>query len=163
MAHPRRRALHQAVLRDPGLPLCDAARMLGLSRSATLHHATVLERAGLVRRQRRGRATHLFAADRPEGWQAAVLLRRPELWLLREWIEHNPGATQVDIVREWARHGWSRSTTQHRLASLVRGGPVAAVRSGRNVTHWAVEPPTVEPTPIPASGSPHLLAGAPTA
>ena len=74
---------------------------------------------------------HFLADDRALiGW--TPLGDETELLQLLDFLVHTPGATQKDILAVTESWDWARTTTQWRLARLVRRGHLIVVRQGRS-------------------------------
>jgi DNA-binding transcriptional ArsR family regulator len=73
LADPTRRAMLEHLRREPAIPSA-LAGPLGISRPAVSRHLRVLERADLIRRERRGREhvlrIHAAALDHASNWIA---------------------------------------------------------------------------------------------
>lgn len=66
--------------------------------------------------------------------------------LLYEWVTTHPRAHQKEILEAMEHlHGWSRSTTQHRLGRLVDGGALALQYYGRLKQYVPRSPPVSVP------------------
>ena len=80
LADPTRRAILTMLLEDD-MAVSDLAAPFEMSLAAIAKHVQVLERAGLVRRERRGRVTwcrlRLEALTRPALWMQSLGLLEP--------------------------------------------------------------------------------------
>lgn len=129
LEHPNRQRIFSYVQEHPGANFREVARETGIASGTVRHHLTVLERAGhLVEHAHQG-TVRLFEnhGKFDQTWSDVVLLREPPLAQIHAWLKENPNSPQKDILEAFEVQGWSRSTTQHRLARLVEGG-VATVR-----------------------------------
>jgi predicted transcriptional regulator len=141
--HPRRAKLHEVVVANPGATFRTVAAKAGLAPGVARHHLTVLARAGLVVARPHKSTVRYFEnhGKYDAGWRDLVVLREPEMRALHDWLDRNPGAPQGAIAAEMqARHGWSRSTTQNRLAKLVEAKLATARREGRTVHYASLRP-----------------------
>jgi DNA-binding transcriptional ArsR family regulator len=139
LEHPRRRALYDLVRAEPGQSYREIQRALGWPNGTLTNHLARLSEAGLLRtRPHRNTVRYFDGAARggDAGWEAAVLLREPNLALLQGWLRDHPGSSQGDVVAHaGAAWGWRRSTTQDRLRLLVDGGVLARSREGRTLRY----------------------------
>lgn len=139
MDHPNRRKLYDAIQADPGIGFREVARRAGLAAGTARHHLNVLCRHGLVQEERHRFTQRFFPASirlDPVVVARGVLLREPQLARLHAVVEANAWITQSDLIDLMAREvGWTRSTTQHRLARLVSGGLVQVRQQGRFQLH----------------------------
>src|SRR5687767_6611970 len=143
LLNPRRRLLRNMVRRDPGVNFRELARRSRLALGTTRHHLSVLCAAGILVERPHGATVRFFdAAHQTESWVEVVLRRDPSLRLLLDWLHGNPNATQLDILDAMGRHGWPRSSAQHRLKRLVDAGMVH-VRKARVCKIY-----TAKPTPV---------------
>lgn len=60
LAHAHRRAILDHLRQQPGLAVGELASRFDTSRIAVMNHLAVLEKAGLVTSQKRGRTRHLY-------------------------------------------------------------------------------------------------------
>jgi predicted transcriptional regulator len=153
LEHPRRQAIFEQVRHNPGINFRQVVRATGIAAGTVRHHLTILERAGHVIEKAHGSTIRLFENHGKfnETWSRIVLLREPELALLHTWLEQHGPAFQKDVLDAMSRHGWSRSTTQHRLGRLVRGGAVSIRQQGRWKSYSLV--PVAAPPPQRLFGS----------
>lgn len=103
LADPTRRAILRALTRRPGT-INEIARPFPVSLNAVSKHVMVLERAGLVRREIRGREHHCWIEPRP--------LREADQWLeyYRQFWEQRMDALEAYIARKYSAPG---RKTQH--------------------------------------------------
>ena len=94
LADPTRRAILRALLRHPAT-INEIARPFPVSLNAISKHVMVLERAGLVRRQIKGREHHCRIEPRP--------LRQANAWLepYRQFWEKRLDALAVYVRRKY--------------------------------------------------------------
>ncbi|KCZ92852.1 ArsR/SmtB family transcription factor [Hyphomonas johnsonii] len=60
LAHESRRQILDILKASPGCPVGEIARQFDVSRIAVMNHLAVLEKAGLVTSEKRGRTRHLY-------------------------------------------------------------------------------------------------------
>lgn len=133
LEHPKRQRIFAYIQEHPGANFREVARQTGIASGTVRHHLTVLERAGhLVEHAHQG-TVRLFEnhGKFDHNWADLVLLREPPLAQVNDWLKANPASPQKDVLEAFERLGWSRSTTQHRLARLVDGGLVSIRLQGR--------------------------------
>jgi DNA-binding transcriptional ArsR family regulator len=160
LAVPNRRRVHQAVAADPGAGFLELVRACGLGAGTVRHHLTVLAKHGLVAERRHGARTAFFEARAcGDAWRGVVALRDPSLRLLHAAVAAAPGGSQSAFVQAMARHGWTRTTTQHRLARLERHGLLRSGRGLRAKLYWA-SPPDPDLALLPPSPGQPLAYGA---
>jgi DNA-binding transcriptional ArsR family regulator len=94
LADPTRRAILQALVRRPAT-INEIARPFPFSLNAISKHVMVLERAGLVRREIKGREHHCWIEPRP--------LRKANSWLeqYRQFWETRLDALAVYVDRKF--------------------------------------------------------------
>ncbi len=134
LAHPRRQRIHAYVRDHPGANFREVVRGAECPAGTVRHHLTVLVRAKVLMERPHGSTLRFFEnhGKFDATWSNVVLLREPELQALHDWIERHPASAQKDVLNAMeAAHGWSRSTSQHRLARLVEGGIVQLRIQGR--------------------------------
>ena len=147
LLNPRRRLLLDLVRQDAGVNFRELARRSNLAPAVTRHHLSVLVSNGLVVERRHGCTLRFFDCGLDEGWVEAVLRREPGLAELHDWLKSNPRASQQAVIAALRSRGWSRSTTQHRLARLVSGGAVTVFLQGRYKLYSAA-PSGLQPAPF---------------
>jgi predicted transcriptional regulator len=148
LEHPRRRRIFDYIKDHPGATFREVARGVEIATGTTRHHLTVLKRNGVIMERPHGSTTRFFEnhGKFDASWTSVVLLREPPLKLLHEWLSANPEVPQKDVLEAMAVHGWSRSTTQHRLQRLVEGGMAELRLQGRLKIYKASAPkPKVVP------------------
>ena len=103
LADPTRRAILQALARHPAT-INEIAKPFPVSLNAISKHVMVLERAGLLRREIKGREHHCWIEPRP--------LREAEEWLdyYRQFWEERMDALEAYVARKY--HA-SKSRTKH--------------------------------------------------
>jgi DNA-binding transcriptional ArsR family regulator len=94
LADPTRRAILQGLTRRPAT-IQEIAQPFPVSLNAISKHVMVLERAGLVRREIRGREHHCWIDPRP--------LREADVWLehYRQFWKHRLDALEVYVARKF--------------------------------------------------------------
>ena len=118
----------------------------------------VLERLGLAGRLRRTAVGRLSAGQRRRVDLAALVARRPELWLLDE--PHASldvaGRELVDtVVRDAAAAGATVLVASHELQTVVPlADQVVTLAGGRVVDRWSPARPSPAPDPAVAVGTP---------
>lgn len=141
LEHPKRQSIFAYVQEHPGANFREVARSTGIAAGTVRHHLTVLERAGhLVERQHLG-TVRLFEnhGKFDHNWADVVFLREPPLAQVHDWLKEHVGSPQKSVLEAFEKQGWSRSTTQHRLARLVEGGLVSIRLQGRLKIYSVVE------------------------
>ncbi|HUR60995.1 MAG TPA: helix-turn-helix domain-containing protein [Candidatus Thermoplasmatota archaeon] len=133
LEHPRRRRIFDYIKDHPGATFREVARGVEIATGTTRHHLTVLKRNGVIMERPHGSTTRFFEnhGKFEATWNSVVLLREPALKQLHDWLLANPEVPQKDVLEAMAGHGWSRSTTQHRLQRLVEGGMAELRLQGR--------------------------------
>jgi predicted transcriptional regulator len=140
LEHPRRKAIHDYVVAHPGATFREVAREVRLPAGTARHHLSSLKRAGLLVEHPFHASVRFFEnhGKYAKTWRETTVRRDPALAQLEAWLQAHPGAAQKDILDAMEQGpGWSRSTTQHRLARLVAEGLVHATASGRRL-HYQV-------------------------
>jgi DNA-binding transcriptional ArsR family regulator len=94
LADPTRRAILRGLTKHSAT-IQEIAQPFPVSLNAISKHVMVLERAGLVRRQIRGREHHCWIDPKP--------LREANLWLehYRQFWEHRLDALEVYVARKF--------------------------------------------------------------
>lgn len=133
LEHPKRQRIFAYIQEHPGANFREVSRQTEIAAGTVRHHLTVLERAGHIVEHPHQGTIRLFEnhGKFDANWVDAVLLREPPLAKLHAWIQEHPGSAQKDVLEAMEQAGWSRSTTQHRLARLVSGGVVSLRLQGR--------------------------------
>ena len=103
LGDPTRRAILRALAQHPST-ITRIARPFSVSLNTISKHVMVLERAGLVRRERRGREHHCFIDSRP--------LREADAWLkhYRQFWELRMDALEAYVAR---KHKASKRGVEH--------------------------------------------------
>jgi DNA-binding transcriptional ArsR family regulator len=134
LANPRRKALLDEIVQHPGATFRELVRRSSIPAGTARHHLTILKRSGLIV-EHGHKATRRFFENHGKfdlSWQQVVALREPELKELHAWLVARPGwHSQKEVIAGMSVLGWSRSTTQHRLARLVAHGAVSLRLQGR--------------------------------
>jgi DNA-binding transcriptional ArsR family regulator len=107
LANPTRRAMLRGLTRRPAT-INEIARPFPISLNAVSKHVMVLERAGLLRREIKGREHHCWIEPRP--------LREAEEWIdqYRQFWEQRMDALEAYVARKYkaskrrATHGNKR-------------------------------------------------------
>jgi predicted transcriptional regulator len=133
LEHPRRKQIFEYVQRNPGTNFREISRMTGIAAGTVRHHLNVLERSELLVEHQHGSTIRLFEnhGKFDRNWSDVVLLREASLGALHAWLVEHPGSSQKAVLAGMEALGWSRSTTQHRLARLVEGGLASIRLQGR--------------------------------
>lgn len=137
-----RRAIHDYIQQFPGTTLREIRRGTGLASGTVQKHMRALKETGHVIEQRHGATRRFFppGQDSTAKRTQIILLREKPLGQLFELVRRNPWLSQGDFMNLARRElDWSRSTTQHRLGRLVRGGLVAVRKQGRFKLHAVAE------------------------
>ena len=143
LEHPRRKLIFEYVQQHPGANFREVARKTNIAAGTVRHHLTILERSGhLVERPHLG-TVRLFEnhGKFDHNWSDVVLLREPTLAVIHDWLRDHPQSPQKAILEAMEHIGWSRSTTQHRLARLVDGGLATIRLQGRLKIYTAAQSP----------------------
>lgn len=164
LQHPRRKAIHDYVVTHPGATFREVAREVGLPAGTARHHLSSLKRAGLLVEHPFHASVRFFEnhGKYAKTWRETTVRRDPALAQLEAWLHAHPGAAQKDILDAMEKsQGWSRSTTQHRLARLVAEGLAHATASGRRLHYQVGQGPAgvTNGGPKPAIQPAPLLAG----
>jgi predicted transcriptional regulator len=133
LEHPRRKQIFDYVQKNPGTNFREISRKTGIAAGTVRHHLNVLERSDLLVERQHGSTIRLFEnhGKYDRNWADMVLLREAVLATLYGWLKEHPNSPQKAVLEGMEAHGWSRSTTQHRLARLVDGGLVSIRLQGR--------------------------------
>jgi predicted transcriptional regulator len=134
LEHPRRARLLAYIKDHPGATFREVARSTGTATGTARHHLSMMKRHSLVVERPHGGTTRFFEnhGKYDATWSRVVLLREEPLARLHGWLAGRPEASQKEILVAMEREaGWSRSTTQHRIARLQQGGLVAVRLQGR--------------------------------
>jgi DNA-binding transcriptional ArsR family regulator len=152
LALPARREVYEAIQAHPGVMYGFLMRETGQADGAVRHHLKVLEKVGLIVRERHRGTVRFFEnhGRYRHNWRHVAVLRDDELRRLLDWLKDNPGQPQQAVVRH-AGEAWglTRAATQRRLARLVDWGLVQSQAEGRRLT-YTVRLPQDE---APAQGS----------
>jgi predicted transcriptional regulator len=168
--HSRRRQLHDYIVAHPGIHFRGLIRATKIPSGSARHHLSQLLHSGILVERRVGSKLRLFAANvnNPDAqWQLTALDLESDLKNLHDWIQSHPGQTQTSILEAFQQmHAWSRSTTQARLARLLRIGLVSVRHMGRYKVYSAAQQSTTDlssqpPPQLKAPQTPHLLPGSP--
>ncbi len=138
-----RQQIYDFISNNPGTAFRELVRDTGIPAGTARHHLSVLARCGLIREERHRNTLRFFRSDSrfATDWAAYAVLRAPQLRRLHAWLLANPWTIQRDVLDAAAdAWGWSRSTTQHRLARLVDEGLATAHPRGRCKVYTAREP-----------------------
>ncbi|HID73673.1 MAG TPA: winged helix-turn-helix transcriptional regulator, partial [Thermoplasmata archaeon] len=122
VGHRARHEILRTLERNPGLSLGSLIENVGDSRSTVMYHLRVLEKEGLVRSTREGRARRYFPESMPV---------RPTIDLeeaIIETIARNPG---VDITHVANELGTSKQLVSYHVQKLSRSSRLWAERDGR--------------------------------
>lgn len=97
LAHPIRRALMSRLARGDGASVSELAQPFDVSLMAVSKHLTVMEEAGLVRREKDGRMRRCSLEPEPVDAAMAWLERHRAFWedrldALAEYLEGEPGS-----------------------------------------------------------------------
>lgn len=133
LEHPKRQRIFAYIQEHPGANFREVSRQTDIAAGTVRHHLTVLERAGHIVEHVHQGTIRLFEnhGKFDANWVDAVLLREPPLAQLHAWVKQHPAVAQKDVLEAMEVEGWSRSTTQHRLARLVQGGVLTLRLQGR--------------------------------
>jgi predicted transcriptional regulator len=158
LEHPRRKAIFDYIHDHPGANFREVARNTGIAAGTVRHHLNVLRRSEVIVEHAHGSTVRLFENQLrfQQNWADLVLLREPSLGLLHDWLKANPGSPQKGVLEGMEAHGWSRSTTQHRLARLVDGGLASIRLQGRLKIYSVVDrsaPTKAPPAPFGSSSA----------
>ena len=95
LADPTRRAILRAVTRRPAATINEIAEPFPVSLNAISKHVMVLERAGLLRREIKGREHHCWIKPQP--------LREANAWLesYRQFWEQRMDALEIYVERKF--------------------------------------------------------------
>lgn len=148
LEHPRRKAIFEYVQLHPGANFREIARNTGIAAGTVRHHLNVLGRSDIIVEHQHGSTVRLFEnqARFQQNWADLVLLREPPLGQLHAWLKEHPASPQKAVLEGMDAHGWSRSTTQHRLARLVEGG-LATIRLQGRLKIYSVVDRNAPPPP----------------
>ncbi len=146
LEHPKRQVIFAYIQEHPGANFREVARGTGIASGTVRHHLTVLERAGHVVEHPHQGTVRLFEnhGKFDQNWSDLVLLREPPLGQLHAWLVGHPSSPQKDILEAFELQGWSRSTTQHRLARLAEGSVVSVRLQGRLKIYAVAERPVAK-------------------
>ena len=126
LADPTRRAILQALTRRPAT-INEIAQPFPVSLNAISKHVMVLERAGLVHREIKGREHHCWVNPRP--------LREASEWLerSREFWEQRLDALELYVARKFKASKKTRTHGKLRRRQTSRGrrAPNAGTTRGR--------------------------------
>lgn len=135
--HPRRRAILDYIRDRPGAGFREVMRATKTSSSILRRHLELLKLTGKIIEERHGRSRRFLPKGvRDATPMEAILLREEPLARVYALVERNPWLSQGDIMDLAARElAYSRSTTQHRLGRLLRGGLLQVRRQGKFLLH----------------------------
>jgi predicted transcriptional regulator len=158
LEHPNRRRLCDIVRQEPGINFRSLVKKSGIAAGTTRHHLTKLVRGRHLIEKGYGIQRVFFPYDHRfvDSWPHQVLLREVPLRAMRDWIAANPQQPQTAVLNAFAAHGWSRSTTQHRLQRLEMAGVLHVRWRGRYKLYSV--PPVTNPA---APTSPTVPIGIP--
>jgi predicted transcriptional regulator len=154
LEHPKRKHIFEFIQLHPGANFREVARSTGIASGTVRHHLTVLGRAGHIVEHHHASTVRLFEnhGKFDNNWADLVLLREESLAKLHGWLMQHPQSPQKAILSAMELEGWSRSTTQHRLARLMEGGLLTIRLQGRLKIYNAVaqsKPKTPSPGLVP--------------
>ena len=156
LENANRRTLYECIKDHPGATFRELLRRTEIPAGTARHHLTVLARSRVIV-EHGHRSTRRFFENHgrfDQTWSALVLLREKELAKVHDWFARHPGAMQKDLLQHAEdRWGWSRSTTQHRLARLVDGGLIDVRQAGRSKFYEAKSPEDAQAAPPRAAWS----------
>lgn len=138
LAHPTRRAIHDAVQDTPGLHFQETVRRVGASKGVVEHHLRKLEEGGLVVRRRAGGYACFFPAGHAD-WNemaAAGVLKAKVARAIVQAISERPDACAGDVG---ARVGASPALLSYHLKRLREAGLVE-VQVRANFRHLRLSP-----------------------
>jgi DNA-binding transcriptional ArsR family regulator len=132
-SHPRRRAIQEYLIAKPGAGFRELMRGTGSSSASLRRHLEILKQTGHIVEQKHGRSRRFMPVGiHFEQRNSTILLREQTLAELHSLVERNPWLAQSEIMDLAARDlAHSRSTTQHRLGRLLKGGLLTVRRTGR--------------------------------
>lgn len=148
-SEPRRR-LFELVQAEPGLSLSELSAKAALSWGNTVHHLSVLKRAGLVTSLRHGRYRRWFACgalEQERRGQVAALRNATSARVAR-LILAQPGMSQKQLADALAM---TPQAAHWHLVRLSQAGLVERVREGREVRHYVRAAPPSPGPPQPAA------------
>lgn len=119
-----RQRLLAAIRERPGAHLRGLQRALGFGWGKFSYHVSVLQRAGLVRLERRGRHVHVTPAGIAAGAERFLELRGAAARVLDALAASAAAATQRELAE---RAGLSRALVSHHLRALAADGLVVEV------------------------------------
>lgn len=119
-----RQRLLAAIRERPGAHLRGLQRALGFGWGKFSYHVSVLQRAGLVRLERRGRHVHVTPAGIAAGADRFLELRGAAARVLDALRAAESAATQRELAE---RAGLSRALVSHHLRALAADGLVVEV------------------------------------
>lgn len=131
LMNANRAKLLSLIQARPGLGIRDAGRRCGLPQGATAYHVERLIIDGHISTARFAGRRLLFPYKvAPAGVDLAqrVLLEDPHLFALYEWVRQHGPVAQNGILHHFPD---PRTTVQHRLDRLVRGGVLRSEMHGR--------------------------------
>jgi DNA-binding transcriptional ArsR family regulator len=161
LANERRRAIYQAVLRQPGIHMRELHRATNLRWGSLQYHTALLLGTGLLVASRAGRRT-VLACDAhrltPEQIRALHLLRSPRASGVARAVARSVGATQRSIAEGT---GVSFRLVSRYLAMMTDLGLVEVVGEGRPKM-YAATPRLAELLPHAAQPPRPAMPGAPS-
>lgn len=99
ICHPVRKRMMDWIRRRPGIRLSGLWKELGANRGTAQYHLLVLERAGVIRTLREGRATRYFPVETPAAdLPALALLLRGRVLEVARLLLESPGISQHDLT-----------------------------------------------------------------
>lgn len=153
LEHPNRQRIYAYIQEHPGANFREVARMTGIASGTVRHHLTILERSGHIVEHPHQGTVRLFEnhGKFDHNWSDVVLLREAPLAQVHAWLQVHPHSPQKDVLAAFEGLGWSRSTTQHRLARMVEGGVVAMRLQGRLKIYSPAARPAVRSVGLPST------------
>jgi len=131
---PRRKAIYEAVVQEPGISLSELGRRTGISRGALGHHVRLLQDFGLLQERHFGQSVRLFVQGIPAASQMAfAALQHPTARDIWSTIARHPGIIQGQLLAAYPRI--PRSSVQFHLGQLVKNGIVVRQRLGRRMAY----------------------------
>jgi DNA-binding transcriptional ArsR family regulator len=126
--HPRRRIM-QEVQASPGVSITDLAALTGLGHTTVCHHLAVLQRRGLVVRERWGGSVRVFPTNlSPTHRTLLALARSGRTGDVLRALAGDPRATPASLARTLQLH---RQAVQWHLARLEKAGMIRVDREHR--------------------------------
>ncbi len=122
-----RQAIHNYILKNPGLCLNELARKLNISKSTLNYHLNYLKKLGVIIGKNMGRYVRFYIASKVgNGDKTIINILREEIpFKIIAYLLLNPNSSQIDISKFLKKHPTTIAFHLEKLANIdvVEGKP----------------------------------------